>query len=535
LAENEEAPIGTARAQSDRMNLRAVCLLCTAAVAASSQSSPVTGAAPADPARPLSQKECKKKEAMLRRELAAPWKKWLNQDVVYIVTDEERAAFKALQTDEERQSFVEEFWLRRDPTPDTIENEFEDEHYRRIAYVNERYASGIPGWKTDRGRIYIVYGPPDDIESHTGGGETPYPSEDWRYRRIEGIGDNVAIEFVDPTKSGEYHLTMDPTEKNAPPGPMSERFGPSPGTHLPPPENRSDVRLEAFVGLVKPPVVRYTDLEEVISTPINYNMLPIQVRADYFRATDYTVLTPITISIRKADLQYRTKDGYAKGTVNIFAQIATMPRRVVSTFEGTMNVETSSELLNITKNGTATYQKTVPLPAGAYRLNVVAKDMVAGTITVYEMALNVPVYDSEKLASSSLILADLIEKVPSRGGAVPFVIGETKVRPRVSPTFSRSESLGIYTQLYNFAPDETTRKPNGSIEYEVVRSGTDEKVFDYTEDVAALPGASPQQVTIEKLFPLNKLTPGQYTLRLKVTDNIRNQVLTPEATFAVTP
>jgi hypothetical protein len=177
----------------------------------------------------------------------------------------------------------------------------------------------------------------------------------------------------------------------------------------------------------------------------------------------------------------------------------------------------------------------VPLPAGAYRLNVVAKDMVAGTITVYEMALNVPVYDSEKLASSSLILADLIEKVPSRGGAVPFVIGETKVRPRVSPTFSRSESLGIYTQLYNFAPDETTRKPNGSIEYEVVRSGTDEKVFDYTEDVAALPGASPQQVTIEKLFPLNKLTPGQYTLRLKVTDNIRNQVLTPEATFAVTP
>src|SRR5438067_2326971 len=120
-------------------------------------------------AKPLTEKERRKREARLKKELETPYRKWLNEDVSYIITDEERAAFKKLQTDEEREQFIEQFWLRRDPTPDSVENEFKEEHYRRIAYANEHYASGIPGWKTDRGRIYITFGPPDEIrsEEHT--------------------------------------------------------------------------------------------------------------------------------------------------------------------------------------------------------------------------------------------------------------------------------------------------------------------------------------------------------------------------------
>ncbi|MGH9625829.1 MAG: GWxTD domain-containing protein, partial [Bryobacteraceae bacterium] len=178
-------------------------------------------------AKPLTKKQRRKKEKKLRQELSGPWKKWLNQDVVYIITDQERKAFKQLKTDEERQQFVEEFWRRRDPTPDTQENEYEEEIYRRIAYANAHYASGIPGWKTDRGMIYIKYGPPDEIESHPsggtyerpineGGGETStYPFEDWRYRYIAGVGTNVIIEFVDTTMSGEYKIALDPEEKDA--------------------------------------------------------------------------------------------------------------------------------------------------------------------------------------------------------------------------------------------------------------------------------------------------------------------------------
>ena len=183
--------------------------------------------APETSSRPMTDKERKAKDKQLRKELATPYRKWLNEDVAYIITDEERSAFMRLQTDEEREQFIENFWLRRDPTPDTVENEFREEHYRRIAYANEHFASGIPGWKTDRGRIYITYGPPDEIDDHSsggsyerppeeGGGETStYPFQQWRYRWIEGVGTNVIIEFVDPTMSGEFHMTMDPSEKDA--------------------------------------------------------------------------------------------------------------------------------------------------------------------------------------------------------------------------------------------------------------------------------------------------------------------------------
>src|SRR5213594_2480274 len=178
-------------------------------------------------ARPLTEKERKRREEKLRKELETPYKKWLNEDVLYIITDEEKQAWKRLATDDERESFIEQFWIRRDPTPDSVENEFKEEHYRRIAYANERYASGIPGWKSDRGRIYITFGPPDENESHPSGGsyERPaeegggttstFPFEQWRYRYIENIGSDIIIEFVDPTMSGEYRMTMDPSEKDA--------------------------------------------------------------------------------------------------------------------------------------------------------------------------------------------------------------------------------------------------------------------------------------------------------------------------------
>src|SRR5205085_2549263 len=160
-------------------------------------------------------------------ELKKAYKDWLEKDVAYIITDQERNAFKKLQTNEEREQFIELFWRRRDPDPDTDENEYREEYYERIAYTNEHYTSGIPGWKTDRGRIYIMYGKPDEIETHPSGGsyERPsyegggntstYPFEIWFYRYLPGIGSGIEIEFVDPTGSGEYHIARDPNEKDA--------------------------------------------------------------------------------------------------------------------------------------------------------------------------------------------------------------------------------------------------------------------------------------------------------------------------------
>src|SRR5438309_6852147 len=301
--------------------------------------------------KPLTKKEMAKKQKQLEKELAGPWKKWMNEDVIYIITDEEKQAFKRFKTDEERQQFVEQFWLRRDPTPDTEENEYKEGHYRRIAYSNDHYASGIPGWKTDRGMIYIKYGPPDEIDSHPsggsyqrpyeeGGGQTStYPFEDWRYRYIDGIGTNVIIEFVDTTMSGEYRMTMDPSEKDAllyVPGAgltMSEQMGMSAktqrftrtdGTHLGTgnqhlPESMNEfTRLEQYAKLQKAPAIKFKDLEAAVNSTIRYNTLPMQIRADYIRVTDSTVLTSLTLLFKNNDLNYATKDKIAKATINLY-------------------------------------------------------------------------------------------------------------------------------------------------------------------------------------------------------------------------
>src|SRR5258706_5742619 len=167
------------------------------------------------------------KARAVKPELKTAYKKWLENDVAYIITNEEKKAFKALTTDEERENFIEQFWRRRDPNPDTEENEYREEYYERIAYANEHYASGIPGWKTDRGRIYITWGKPDSVESHPSGGSydrpsyegggstTTYPFETWFYRHLDNVGDGIEIEFVDPTGSGEYRVARDADEKDA--------------------------------------------------------------------------------------------------------------------------------------------------------------------------------------------------------------------------------------------------------------------------------------------------------------------------------
>ena len=519
-------------------------------------------------AKPMSERERRRREDKLRKELEGPYRKWLNEDVTYIITDEERQAWKRLSTDEEREQFIEQFWLRRDPSPDSAENEYKEEHYRRIAYTNERFASGIPGWKTDRGRIYITFGPADEVESHPSGGsyERPYeegggttstyPFEKWRYRWIEGIGTDIIIEFVDPTMTGEYRMTMDPSEKDAllmvPNAGLTlmeqmgladkaDRFNRTDGTRLgtgdsPLPMRMNQFeRLEQFAKLQKPPAVKFKDLEAAVSSTIKFNLLPMKARADFIRMTNSTILTNITLQYDKKDLQFQQKEGVAKAIINIYARITSMSRRVVNVFEDVVTVECPAELLAQAAKGASIYQKSVPLAPGTYRLNVVSKDVVGGNMNNYETALHVPRYDESKLGTSSLILADLIEKVPTRNiGTGQFVIGTSKVRPRLTDSFGKDEKMGIYFQVYNFTPDEKTQKPNGTIDYEVVKNGSNEKIFEFSEDVANVDGASAQQVTVEKVLPLTTMNPGSYTLKLKVTDRNSKQVLNQATTFTVT-
>ena len=494
-------------------------------------------------AKPLSEKQKKKRDQELRKELSA-YDSWEKTDVAYIITGEESAAFHRLANNEERESFIEQFWLRRDPTPDTEENEFKEEHYRRIAYANERFASGIPGWKTDRGQIYIKYGPPDEIEFHAGGsyqrpieeggGATSvYPFETWRYRYLEDVGTNVLIEFVDRTMSGEFRMTTDPSEKDAlshVPGHQQQLDTNSSAPRLG--RNQFDLRQQE-VNLRKPPAIKFKDLEAAVSTSIRYNTLPMKVRTDFIPVTPTSIMSNITLQFDRKDLQFQQKDGYAKAVINVYARISTTSRRTVTVFEDVISVDALTGTLQQATAGSSLYQKSVPLPPGRYRLNVAVKDVVGGNTGSYETVLDVPQFEEDQLAASSLILADVLEHVPARNvGLRQFVIGPAKVRPRVGETFRNDEKLGFYIQVHHFLPEPVTHKPEGTIEYEIVKTGTNDVVFTHREDLSDFQGAA-SEVTIERLLPLNRFAAGAYTLRIKITDKIRNRTITPSATFYI--
>src|SRR5580704_6954036 len=509
-------------------------------------------------------KERRQRESKLHKELDTPYKKWLDEDVTYIITSEERSAFLRLQTNEEREQFIEQFWLRRNPDPDSPENTFKEEHYRRIAYTNEHYASGIPGWKTDRGRIYIMWGPPDEVDSHPsggsyerpadeGGGETStFPFEDWRYRYLEGIGNNVEIEFVDPTMTGEYHLTMDPSEKDAllyVPGAgltlaesmgMSDktaRFNNTDGTHMAQPlggqpESMSEFsRLDLYAKIQTAPPVKFKDLEAVVTSRLVRNQISFDYRWDYLRITSDTILVPISIQIPNKQLSFQEKNGIQSATMNLFARITTLSGRNVQTFEDPIVHDIPNSLLQQSLKGFSIYQKAVPLSPGLYRLDIVVKDVNSGNVGVVNANLRVPRYEDDKLSSSSLILADQIQRVSAKDiGVGQFVLGDVKVRPKMDSTFATSDNLGIFLQVYNLKVDEKTHKANASVQYRVMKDKQSVLKFDEGSEQTGQRG---DELTLEKALALKSLAPGKYKLEVQVTDNVTKESITPTADFTI--
>jgi GWxTD domain-containing protein len=533
---------------------------------------------PSDEIDPLkrqpNEKQKKQQKKSLKIELSKTYKKWLNEDVAWIITDEERAAFKQLSNDEERDNFIEAFWQRRDPTPDTEENEYKEEHYRRIAYTNEHFAAGIPGWKTDRGRIYIMYGPADEIDAHPSGGTydrpmeegggttSTFPFEDWRYRYLEGIGQEVIIEFVDTCMCGEYHMTLDRSEKDAlletPNAGLTlyeqmglsnkasrfsggglERLGAGPDTASQ--QSKQFDRLEQFAKLQAPPPVKFKDLEEIVNTKIITNLMPFDVRSDFVKVTGDTVLVPITVQMKYRDITFANKDGVQRGTVNIFGRVTTLTGKVVQTFEDTAQVDVPAELLPRTAENSSVYWKALPLRPGRYKIEIAVKDVNGDRKGVWSRGVVVPEFSDDKLSTSSLIVADQMEAVPTKDVSTGnFVIGLTKVRPRVAPADgkpalfkkSRDQKVNFWMQVYNLGVDEKTHKASATFEFNIVNMATNKPVVQKTESTDQM-GNVGEQVTLQKSIASANLQPGIYRIQIKVNDNVSKQTVDPSATFAV--
>ncbi|WP_213803345.1 GWxTD domain-containing protein [Granulicella sp. dw_53] len=525
--------------------------------------------------RKLSDQEKFKQQKALRGELHGEYKKWVDEDVRWIITDQELQAFKSLSNDEERDQFIEQFWLRRNPNPDSPENEYREEHYARIAYANEHFAAGKPGWKTDRGHIYIAYGKADSIDSHPSGGnyERPmdegggststFPFEIWHYRYLAGIGDNIDIEFVDNCMCGDYHMTIDRSEKDAlkyVPGAgqtMSEQMGQSskadrfsgggleqlgagPGSAMN--QSKQFDRLDRFAKLMAAPEIKFKDLEAFMATSKILTGPPFlfDVRTDYVKVTNDTVLVPLTLQIRNRDITFNNKDGVAIGTVNILGRVSNLNHKPIQTFEDTVNVQVPSEFLARTQNNVSVYWKSLPLRPGLYKIDIVIKDVNnQDHIGRWQRSVNVPKYDDDRLAASSLILADQMERVPSKDiGAGNFVIGNTRIRPRVPAgialpvTFHRAQNLNFWMQVYNLGIDEKSKQNGATVDYEIMDTETNKSVLQVQELTNKL-NPNSDQVTLEKSLPLASLQPGKYKVTIKVNDGITKQQIAESAPFVV--
>jgi len=527
--------------------------------------------------RQRSDKERYQSQKALRQELKGTYKTWLNQEVTYIISDDERKAFMSLSNDEERDSFIEAFWQRRNPNPDSPENEFREEHYRRIQYANDHFAAGKPGWKTDRGHIYISFGKPDDIESHPSGGTylrpqdegggttSTFPFEIWHYRYIEGIGENVNLEFVDTCQCGDYHFTIDRGEKDAlmmvPGAGLTqweemnhkdktdrfkgggiERLGAGPmGDGA---QSKEFDRIELMAKIFAPPPIKFKDLNAFVSEHklLTGPVFPFDVRTDYIKVTESMDMVPITIQIRNRDITFQTKDGVSRGLVNILIKVTTITGKTVQTQEDTVEINQPAELLQQALDRKSIYWKALPLVPGLYRLDIAIKDVNnPDHIGLYGRGIDVPTYHDEKLGASSLILADEMHPVSSRQiGSGNFIIGGDFVRPRVPAnpatpvSFNRTQNknLNFWLQFYNLGIDEATKSNSATVTYEIADAASGAVILQKQLESKEL-GSHSDELTVQKTLPIAGLQPGKYKVTVKINDAISKQEIAQSAPFVV--
>jgi len=396
-----------------------------------------------------------------------------------------------------------------------------------------------------------------------GGNTSTYPFETWHYRYIQGVGDNIDIEFVDTCMCGDYHMTIDRSEKDAlkyVPGAGAtlyeqmgqaekkdrfsggglEQLGTGPMSTMN--QSKQFDRLNTFAKLMAAPEIKFKDLEGymVSSKILTGPPFLFDVRTDYVKVTNDTILVPVTLQIRNKDITFQNKDGVATGTVNILGRVTNLNHRPIQTFEDTVNVQVPSELLGRTQNNASVYWKSLPLRPGLYKVDIVIKDVNnPDHIGRWQRSVNVPKYDDDRLAASSLILADQMERVPSKDiGAGNFVIGNTRIRPRVSSggtqpvTFHRNQSLNFWMQVYNLGIDEKSKKNDATIQYQVTNLANNQMILE-TQELTTKTNPNADQVTLERSMPLASLEPGKYQITIKVNDGISKQQIAESVPFVV--
>lgn len=497
------------------------------------------------------------KPRKIKKEPNKVFKDWL-REVEPILPADDLRAWKILDSDDEREQFIIEWWRKRDPDPDTEENEYREAYYERLAYVNEHFSSGIPGYKSDRGKFYLKYGKPDEIESHPaggsyqrtsyeGGGSTSvYPFERWWYRHIPGRND-LEVEFVDPTGTGEYRVARNPFEKESMlhvggAGPTTDGVSQADriaaansfGNPFSPRAKDSWVDwMEILTLRDKPPEGNFDrPTGDRTGTPsTEENFLTSNVQVSFFRQSDDRVIVAFTVQTDNRDLVFRDIGGIQTARLNIAGRITNIAGRRIGFFEDAVVTSATPTELIEAKERRSAYQKALPMLPGRYRIDILVRDVESGAASVQHVGFEVPKFGAA-LSSSSLILASVLEHVSEVPASRQFVIGDKKVIPNISGTFHRNSPVGIYMQIYNAGVDQTTLRPSVDVEYALMKDG--KELSKQMEDWRGN-GESGQRLTLARLFDSSLLNPGDYSLEVRVRDRVSGQNLLQSAKFKIVP
>ena len=489
------------------------------------------------------------------------YKQWIS-DHELILTQAERDAWKKLETDEEREKYIEEIWRSRDPDPDTTENEFKDEFYQRVAYANEHFSSGKPGRMTDRGRIYIKFGKPDSIESHPtggsyerepwegGGSTTTFPFERWFYRYIPNVSSGVELEFVDPTGSGEFRLAKNPDEKDAlihiGGGPTwdeltgladrSQRLMNLGGYGLSNCRRAQDCPFEVLDrlrGLEQDLPNTRNGIGTITNTPtVDDSTLDFDSQINFFRLSDNRVVAHLTLQTDNSQLSFADSGGLQTARMNILGWITTVTDRRVGKFEESVSTTATAEELSTTRMRKSAYGRAFILPPGRYRVDIILRDVESGAMGVRRVGFEVPKFPEDRLSASDILLASKLEKMEAGAPITQFVIGTTKVIPSLSRVFRRNDPVGVYLQVYNAAIDQTTLRPAADAEYVLLKDG--KELNKQVEDWHQIDDAG-QRLTLTRLIDTRSLASGQYEIQVRIRDHVSGQTIARSATFTIAP
>lgn len=487
------------------------------------------------------------------KDLSSLLQRWPDQFVRWIITDAERERYRALTADQERLDFIEGFWARRDPTPGTPANEFRQDYLARFAYVLNHFGAGKPGWATDRGRIYLLLGPPHSIQRNPMGRYSlERPSEIWTYNNIPvpGVPASLDINFVDFKGTGDYEIVSD-LESTAP---VLMQFGTAESPLLAWAMRRRYLGMvDARTGLdtfreVDASIITQRELDlqqqlreigesgqrtarsldEVIEARVSFARLSLQAAAGALYTSEGKLRVPVSLAVPYPELAARRDAGKILYDIDYLIRLLDRAGNERARVEDRLNVSFPEEQSAKLSSMRLALEESLEVPPGVYRVQAFLRDNTGEKLGTFEQPLEAQARQPGALALSSLFVAGaLVDSAPGTSG--PFQFGTIRVIPSLDRAFGSDQELGVYLQAYGAAAKEDGRK-RLKVDFFVMKGG---RLFMGVPSTNLFPDTEP--AGIRASIPLGKCPPGDYVIRVRVSDQVGGQVAEREASFRVLP